>query len=234
MNGSPAVIVNKSGFLASVAKGIFGTIMVTIVCAAGLAAYTLHTFGVQATNITQGFCSGDADWQEALPSCLAEALHDHRAPEYRKSIEVSARLGDPATRVPGTLVVLDVKNNGPETVTMLALRIVLEDANKVPVHEALVYAATPLAVEDEWRGPLLPGSTVMRIPHYCYGLNDAAGVTVEVRDIRVADKPDEDNAARALPVPPVEESAAPLPPAQPKPARTRAMPEPAESESAPG
>jgi hypothetical protein len=237
MNGSPAVIVNKSGFLASVAKGVFGTIMVTLVCATALGVYALRTLDQQATNITQGLFKAWPEWQDALPPVLADALDDHRAPDYRKSVEVSARLVDAKRGREGTLVVVDVKNNGPETVTLLALRLVVEDANKVPVREALLYAATPLATECEWRGPLLPGSGVMRIPHYVYGAEDAARVTVEIRDIRVADKPDEDDSAVTLPVP-VEEPAAPLPllpPTQPKPARTRNAPaQPVETESAPG
>ena len=52
-----------------------------------------------------------------------------------------------------------VINEGDQVVSLMSIRLQIEDDENLPLEEQTVYAATPLAFEHDWRGPLLPGST---------------------------------------------------------------------------
>ena len=123
------------------------------------------------------------DWQKAMPPSVKDALNDRRAPEYRDQLDVSARLA----RVDGRQVVgVEVVNNGSEIVSLLPLRVVLEDADGTPLREMAVYAATPLLICDEWPGPVLPGAGPRKVTQHVCCPNAATKVTFEITDLRVA------------------------------------------------
>ena len=163
MSTMPAVVVRKGGFLSSLFSGLFGFLIATVVCASGLGFYALHIVDTKVDGlftITSDVISGLPEWHRNLPPLLSELLDDRRAPEYRKQIDVAVQTlpcpEDPAREV----TVVSVANKGSETITVLALNVVLENADGVPVSERRVYAASPITVdEDEWRGPLLPGDS---------------------------------------------------------------------------
>ncbi len=79
---------------------------------------------------------------------------------------------------------LDVTNKGAEMITMLAIRVVLLDESGAPVRSASTYAATPATIENEWRGPILPGST-----RHCgitvYDCPANVKLETEITDLRV-------------------------------------------------
>lgn len=192
MSNMPAVIVRKGGFLTALFHGVFGFLTVVVICATGLGIYGLHTAdGTVGSllSLTGNVVSGLPDWLQNLPPLLSESLDDHRAPDYRDQIEVSVRTVPSPGDSHRELALIEVENNGPETITVLALTVVLEDENGVPACETRTYAATPFALdEDEWRGPLLPGSK-RRFMVGRYGHDDNLSATVEVAELRVWNGP---------------------------------------------
>jgi hypothetical protein len=67
---------------------------------------------------------------------------------------------------------------------VLALRVLSLDDESRPLKDWTVYGATPLALEDEWRGPLFPGHT-RRIPVYMDAA--AASLEVDIAELRLWD-----------------------------------------------
>jgi len=78
-------------------------------------------------------------------------------PEYRDKMQVTASLVRD-WKTDRLIPIVDVTNEGDQIVSLMSLRLQIEDDENLPVEEFTVYAATPLAIESEWRGPLLPGS----------------------------------------------------------------------------
>jgi hypothetical protein len=206
MNGSPGVVVNKGGFLSSVAKGLFGTIMVIVLCGTALGLYGMRIADTKfaliadkAEVILDHVMRTLPQWQEAMPPQIADALLDRRAPDYRDSVDVSARL---ARHGRHDMIVVEVNNKGDEIISMLPVRVVVEDNGGVPVFESSLYAVTPLNLGcDEWPGPLWPRSAPRKILQYACRVPADAKVTVEITDLRVALPAAQDDAAAELPEP---------------------------------
>jgi len=179
MGHTPAIIVKKGGFLSALATGFFGFLTVCVICASGLGGYAMLTAD---RNLGRVLKSLPELW-EGLPPAVADAFHDRRAIDYQPLMEVSARCVMDVRQKNNA--VIEIHNRGDKTVTMLSLRVVLEDANGVPQEEFVTYAASPFALahEHDLRGPLLPGQS-RRIAR---PLRMLAGLTaqVEITDIRV-------------------------------------------------
>lgn len=190
MHRDAPVVVRRGGFLSAVAYGVFGTLTTLIVCAAALGAYALH---VADSKVDAVFGAGRSvltalpELREALPPVMADALNDRRAPAYRESVELRASLaetGDDRYRE----VVIDATNNGDETITLLAVRVVLVGEGGVPLRSLSTYAATPAMIDEEWRGPILPGST-RRCGVTVYHCPPNAALEAEITDLRVWNGP---------------------------------------------
>ncbi|RMF75162.1 MAG: hypothetical protein D6744_13800, partial [Planctomycetota bacterium] len=82
-----------------------------------------------------------------------------------------------------------------ETVSVMALNLVLGDADGVPLRDFRTYAATPLTIpdEDEWRGPLPPGGTRTYVL-WVRGDDAARSVTCELTDLRIFEEARDDTA----------------------------------------
>lgn len=194
MSTMPTVVVRKGGFLSALFHGLFLFLTAVVVCACALGFYALRIVDETAGDlfaVGRNVLSDLPRWQQALPPALAEALNDHRAADYRDQVKVSARLVPSARDVDREFTVIEIANNGPETITVLALNVVYEDEHGVPVRELRTYAATPLACnEGDWRGPLLPGSK-RKFAERCWGRDGGSQVTVEVAELRIWNGPQE-------------------------------------------
>jgi hypothetical protein len=163
MSNMPAVVVRKGGFLTALFHGLFGLLTVIVVCGTGLGIYGLHVVDGKTGDLltlANGVVTDFPEWLQNLPPLLAETLDDRRAPDYMAQVDVSVE----TVAVPGDrnreLTIVEVENKGSQTITVLALTVVLEDEDGIPLRECRTYAATPIAVnDDEWRGPLLPERT---------------------------------------------------------------------------
>jgi hypothetical protein len=178
MSSEPAVIVKKTGFLSSLVKSLAGIVIVIVICGTALGIYGLRIVDRHAEHFTEGVLGALPEWRHILPPQLVDALNDRRDIDYLDQLELAAR---PAGV---DRLVVEVANNGPETVSFLTLRIVLEDEGSVPLRELTVTAATPFACDGDWRGPLLPGRT-RRIPMVVGGGFHSLAASVEPTDLRV-------------------------------------------------
>ena len=183
MSSAPAVIVNKGGFFSALAKGLFGTLTAIVVCGTALGLYGMYTVDKNFGRFAQQVFDALPHWQQALPPVLADALNDRRAPEYRPSLEIATRYVPSRKDSDRGVLVVDIQNTGPETVSLLALRLVVEDDSSERFATLSMTAATPLAFGDE-PGPLQPGSTrqvIRRLTHVA----GEPKAKVEVSEVRV-------------------------------------------------
>lgn len=199
--GGPAVVVKKSGFFTAIAKGVFGTLIVGIICGTALGLYgmrmadghvgaLLHNTGQVVEQVLKSL----PEWQKAMPPAVQDALNDRRAPEYRDNVKVAADL---VKRDGRDIVVISVTNRGDAIVSLLPLRVVVEDRDGIPVQEMNVYAAFPLQI-DQQPGPLMPGEEPRKICRDVWREPNAAKVRVELVDLRVA-KPTAEPQGEAAP-----------------------------------
>ena len=194
MNSSPSVIVNKGGPLTALVKGVFGIVMVVVVCGTALGLYALRMADRELGGITQQVLAAIPDvvralpeWQKGLPPLYADALNDRRALEYRKSLDVATKVRSGHDMDDDSAVVtIEVTNNGSEVLSLLTLRLLVED-DSTKSADMTVAAATPVGIGN-WRGPLLPGQS-RRIPQVIREIVGEPKVTVEVTDVRVWNGP---------------------------------------------
>ena len=188
MNHNGPVVVKKSSFLSAIAFGFFGTLAIVIICAASVAFYAVNVIDRKTNdvfNLGSNIITALPELEEALPPVVSDALNDRRAPNYRQEVNVTARFIE-GEHKHNNKVVFDVSNNGDELITMLALRGTLVDESGTIVRSFISYPATPLAIDNDWPGPLMPGSNRqigINIYHHA-DLNNAK-VTVELADLRV-------------------------------------------------
>ncbi|MBI5863179.1 MAG: hypothetical protein HZB38_01435 [Planctomycetes bacterium] len=192
MTPVPNVIVKKGGFFTAIANGVFGLLTAAVVCASGLGVYSLHVldkrFG-DIRSVGESVALGLPHLRESLPPVLSDAINDRRAADYLDHVSVKVKLVDAHRR--GTQrAVVEVTNNGDETISLLSLNLRLEDEDNVPIRSFVTYAATPLALpDDEWRGPILPGaSRKFACPVWAED-GEAVTAAAEVSDLRVAKEP---------------------------------------------
>ncbi len=185
MNG-PAVVVNKGGFLSSLVKGVFGTVMVVVVCGTALGLYGIYVLDKNVGGFVSAIASSLPEWQQAMPPVIADALNDERALDYRRLVEVRARVvrGGKEPDGEGLLEIVAV-NNGDRVVSLLSLRVLVEDESEEHALSLAVMAATPLALEGDWIGPLAPDGAVRKIVRPLRHIVGKPEVTVEVTDLRV-------------------------------------------------
>lgn len=196
MNTGPAVVVNKSGAVASLIRGVFSTVIVLLICGTALGLYALHVadkfVGTTALETLQSIpelVRSLPDWRQ-MPPVIAEVLNDRRALDYADHLQVTTkyRRVDQDARGSSGLVEVVVTNTGPEVVSMATLRLLVEDDSAV-AFDRLYALATPLGcAEADWRGPLPPGGTRRLLQ----GLRAVVGeprITVELSDLRVWEGP---------------------------------------------
>lgn len=181
------VVRKRLSFLSVTIISLTAIIVTTVVSASGLAIYALKIadgktdslVGLvgEAVQSLPEFCKG-------LPPALADAINDQRQPGYRDQLDVSVRLGREGRNRRGRVIIVEVVNRGEETVSLLSMRLVGLDGDGDPVFEKNTWVATPLQIDDDWRGPLLPHET-RQIPLFCYGTGDSQEVRAEITDIRI-------------------------------------------------
>lgn len=188
MSDGPTVIVKKGGFFSSIVNGLFGLLITVVICATGIGVYALHVVDGKLDR-TLGFVDGVItsmpEWQAALPPLLADAASDRRDIAYRDALEIKIdsvknRRGE------GQLAVLTVHNTGDESVSYMTVNLRCSDDRGVPVEQRGVIVATPLQIEDDWRGPLLAGETRQIVIRLGRG-NEELKPAIELTDLRVFD-----------------------------------------------
>ena len=141
--------------------GLFGVAAVGITAGSLIALYGMHIVDDKASSIigfAKGTIQGLPDIIDSLPAAVSDALSDRRAPEYASHLEIDVDFieGNRANEVRPVLTII---NHGDEVVSMLAVRVAALGADGVPLRDWTQVVATPIAIEDDWRGPLFPHST---------------------------------------------------------------------------
>ena len=140
--------------------GIFGVGGVGIAAGAAVLLYSLRILDSKTTaliGLAEHTVASLPDLIDSLPPAIGDILNDRRAPDYAPNLDVNVRFvaNEPSE---GLRPVVTITNKGTEVVSMLAVRVAALDARKVPVREWTEVVATPIAADDNWRGPLMPGA----------------------------------------------------------------------------
>jgi len=184
--GGTTVIRKRLSFF-SVAAISLSLIVVTVIGAsAGVAIFALSVLDRKADSVTQLIGTAFESLPEiraALPPALQDAMNDRREPTYQSQLDVKAHMVQESGQR-WQRGVVEVTNRGEEVVTLLTLRVVGVDDAGEPVTEISVCGASPIQIEDEWRGPLLPGAT-RKIPLDIWSRHQAQDMQIELTDIRV-------------------------------------------------
>lgn len=161
MTDSPQIIYKKHTFLSAMAMGVSAIIIAFIVSCTVVIIYSMNFAGDKSEEIVtlvEEAIRGLPKLQESLPPVLADMLNDRRQPDYSTQITVIPS----TTLLPndnGTVkTTIEVVNNGKEVVSLLSLRVVVLTSRNEIITESNEWAATPIAAEKDWRGPLMPGS----------------------------------------------------------------------------
>lgn len=181
------IVRKPMGFFAVAAMGISAVLVTAILSATGVAMYGLRVVDKKSGNLlelVQEAAKSFPEIRAALPPALADALDDARAPEYRDSLRISAKLSDETDRWGYHRASVEVENTGDQTVSLLSMRLIGLDGDGDPAQERSVYAATPLQIENDWRGPLLPRET-RRLVVRGFFAEGVASVVPEITDVRV-------------------------------------------------
>ncbi len=192
MNGHSHLVIQKQTFLASVASGLAGIVVTLLICATVALLYTVHLASDKSEHIitlAQSAVRGLPEFQQALPPALADMLNDRRQPDYAGQLAITASVVTQPDTHGRTRTAIEIVNNGSEVVSLLSLRVVLLDENDDLLCESQEWVATPVAIEDEWRGPLMPGSKRRLVCRqscpYLVGPLETIKPEIEITELRI-------------------------------------------------
>jgi len=152
---------NRMSAMTALVIGIFGIGAITVASTAAIVLFGMSIVDAKVSDvlgIAQGTIEGLPDLIESAPAAIADILNDRRAPEYAADLDVKVAFVS-QDRSGSVRPTLTITNKGNKVVSMLAIRVAALKDGTIPVREWTEVVATPIAIEDEWRGPLFPGST---------------------------------------------------------------------------
>ena len=156
----PKITYRRHTFLSALAMGLAAIVITLIISCTVLIVYGMHFAGEKSEKLValvEDAVQGMPVLQKSLPPFFADVLNDYRQPEYSAQLEITAKTGAPDQD--GRLrTSVSVVNKGAEVVSLLSLRVVVLDSQGQILAESNEWAATPFAAEDDWPGPLMPGS----------------------------------------------------------------------------
>ena len=156
----PKITYRRHTFFSALVMGLAAIIITLIVSCTVLIIYGMN-FACEKSEklfaLVEDAVQGMPVLQKTLPPFFADVLNDYRQPEYVAQLEITAKTGSPDQD--GRLrTSVSVVNKGAEVVSLLSLRVVVLDSQGQILAESNEWAATPFATEDDWPGPLMPGS----------------------------------------------------------------------------
>ncbi|UCG58002.1 MAG: hypothetical protein JSU70_00570 [Phycisphaerales bacterium] len=192
MSECPQITFKRHTFLSSLAMGFTALGMTLMISCTVVVIYGMHFVGDQSDKLVSSIGSairGLPELRASLPPIVADVLDDRRQPDYRSQVEITAKMSPFEDHGGRLRTVVEVVNNGDDVVSLLSLRITVLDAHGEVLSESNEWAATPIAADHDWRGPLMPGSrrhfaSSARRMFRGYSQSDLR-TEVEVTDIRV-------------------------------------------------
>jgi len=191
MNDFPQIIYKRHTFLSALAMGVSAIIIAFIISCTVVIIYGMNFAGDKSEEIVslaEEAIRGLPKLQESLPPVLADMLNDRRQPDYSTQLTITPS----TTLLPndnGTVkTTIEIVNNGKEVVSLLSLRVVVLTSRNEIITESNEWAATPIAADHDWRGPLMPGSrryfVTSRRALPVFSADDLK-TEVEITDIRI-------------------------------------------------
>jgi hypothetical protein len=192
MSDYPQITYKKHTFLSSLAMGFSAVLITLIISSTAVVIFGIHFAGDKSElliSLAEDAVRGLPELQKNLPPILADVLDDRREPEYCKQLEITTNTTIHQDRYGMLRTAIQVVNNGKEVVSLLSLRVVVLNENNEILAESNEWAATPFAAEDDWRGPLMPGSSRRFIAYHggtssLFSINNIK-TEVEITDIRI-------------------------------------------------
>ncbi len=180
------------GFFSTLVAGVSAIVVVGVICTAGIGFYGLNIADRKSDNLMQFARNLVGDMPEliaALPPIVGDVLSDERRPEYADHIQVTATMPEFGSGRRGRCPIIEVRNTGPEVVSMLSMRVVVLNEHGNPIADFNEWAASPIAGDRDWRGPLLPDAKrVFSADSFWIATKSERSnlsVDVEITDVRV-------------------------------------------------
>ena len=176
MGRSDGMVVNKKmSFLASLVWGTCSVIIVTIACASGIVFYGLH--------IVESAIDDLPSIVKKVPM-LRDALSDERRIDYIDELDIKIGFTDHPYYEDRMRAIATITNGGQELVSWLSIRVVVSDDVGNVLDEDSAMVATPVALDDDFPGPLVPGRT-RRFTICTFKRSDHPSAESEITDLRV-------------------------------------------------
>ena len=176
MGRSDGMVVNKKmSFLASLVWGTCSVIIVTIACASGIVFYGLH--------IVESAIDDLPSIVKKVPM-LRDALSDERRIDYIDELDIKIGFTDHPYYEDRMRAIATITNGGQELVSWLSIRVVVSDDVGNVLDEDSAMVATPVALDDDFPGPLVPGRT-RRFTICTFKRSDHPSAQFEITDLRV-------------------------------------------------
>ena len=192
MNQPSYITVRKHTFLSSTAMSLSAIIITVLISCTVVALYAVHLASEksdQVISLAQNAVRGLPEFTKSLPPALSDMLDDRREPQYYKELAISAKVLPEPAQHGGVRTAIEITNNGDAVVSLLSLRITLHDDKEQLLCESLEWAATPVAADGGWRGPIMPGSRREFISNAgcMWGIDpaDAVNARIEITELRV-------------------------------------------------
>jgi hypothetical protein len=191
MTQYPNITYRTRSFLSSIALGLSAVVITIIICCTVVVLYVARLADQksdQILSVARGAVGGLPDLMNALPPIAADMLDDYRAPGYAEELAITATVLPEGPFDDRVQIAVEIANNGSGVVSLLSLRMVALDERDIPVCEAHEWAATPIALDDDWRGPLMPGSRRHFVCANGYRGRDGLGqprAEVEITELRI-------------------------------------------------
>ena len=164
MSDYPHITYKRHTFLSALVGGICGLAITIVLCATAVTIYGMHFVGDKSekivTSLIEDAIQGLPVLQKSLPPVLGDLLNDRRQPGYCDQLDITAKTTVQRDRDDHERMRTEVQvvNNGQEVITLLSLRIIVLDSHDEILTESNEWAATPIAADEDWRGPIMPGS----------------------------------------------------------------------------
>jgi hypothetical protein len=193
MSDYPRITYKRHTFLSALVMGLCALLITIILSGTAIVLYSMHFIGDKSEKIVTSFIEdavqGLPVLQKSLPPVLGDLLNDRRLPDYCDQLEIRARTTVQDEQRGRMRTEIKVTNNGNEVVSLLSLRVIILDSHEDILDESNEWAATPIAADDDWRGPIMPNS-IRRFAVSHYRRSDGLYLEdlkteVEITDVRV-------------------------------------------------
>jgi hypothetical protein len=173
--------------------GLFG-VGTAIVCVGGVIAI----FGMRlvdknvnnAAGLVATTIANVPELIDSLPPIVSDSFKDRRAPEYASHLDVKVTFV-PDGRGKGYRPALSITNRGEEMISLLGIRVAAMDERDSPIADWTEVVATPISIDNHWRGPLMAGQTRNVVLSGWYRLSEETAAKVtgawEITDVRIWD-----------------------------------------------